>query len=86
MNVRQIVVSLFAVSAVFSVNEIKAQNEIYSEEEIMIVDFVPSGKTYYYSPSFRDTWFLSFVSGTQTLLAEHKGRLHFSLAFSVAFC
>lgn len=85
MNVRQIVVSLFAVSAVFSVNEIKAQNEIYSEEEIMIVDFVPSGKTYYYSPSFRDNWFMSVGAGTQTLLAEHKGRLQFSLALAVDF-
>lgn len=85
MNVRQIMVSLFAVSAIFAVNETKAQKEIYSEEEIMIVDFVPSGKTYYYSPAFRDNWFMSVGAGTQTLLAEHKGRLQFSLAMAVDF-
>lgn len=85
MNIKRIAISLFAVFAVFAANKTKAQNEIYSEEEIMIVDFVPSGKTYYYSPAFRDNWFMSVGAGTQTFLAEHKGRLQFSLAMAVDF-
>lgn len=85
MNIRQFTVYLVAVSAMLAVNETKAQNEIVSEEEIMIVDFVPSGKTYYYSTSFRDNWFMSIGTGVQTLLAEHKGRLQYSLSMVMDF-
>lgn len=83
MDTRRFAVFLFAVSAIFAANKTNAQNEAVLEEEIMVVDFVPSGRTYYYSPYFRDNWFMSVGAGTQTLLSEHKGRLQFSLAMAV---
>ena len=55
------------------------------EEEIVVVDFVPEGKTYYYSPLPRDNWFMSMGAGVQTLFAEHKGKSLFSLSMTVDF-
>ena len=55
------------------------------EEEIVVVDFVPEGKTYYYSPLPRNNWFMSMGAGTQTLFAEHKGKSLFSLSMTVDF-
>ena len=39
------------------------------EEEIVVVDFIPEGKSYYYSPLPRDNWFMSMGAGVQTLFA-----------------
>ena len=55
------------------------------EEEIVVVDFIPEGKTYYYSPLPRDNWFMSMGVGVQTLFAEHKGKSLFSLSMTVDF-
>ena len=55
------------------------------EEEIVVVDFVPVGRTYYYTPLPRDNWFMSVGAGTQTLFAEHKGKALFSLSMTVDF-
>ena len=55
------------------------------EEEIVVVDFVPEGKTYYYSPLPRDNWFMSMGAGVQTLFAENKGKSLFSLSMTVDF-
>ncbi len=55
------------------------------EEEIVVVDFVPVGRTYYYSPLPRDNWFMSVGAGTQTLFAEHKGKALFSLSMTIDF-
>ena len=55
------------------------------EEEIVVVDFVPEGKTYYYSPLPLDNWFMSMGAGVQTLFAEHKGKSLFSLSMTVDF-
>lgn len=54
-------------------------------EEIVVVDFVPAGRTYYYSPSPRDNWFMSVGAGVQTLFAEHKGKALFSLSITTDF-
>ncbi len=55
------------------------------EEEIVVVDFIPEGKNYYYSPLPRDNWFMSMGAGVQTLFAEHKGKSLFSLSMTVDF-
>lgn len=76
-------ISIGVISLLF-VSEVYAQTpEI--EEEIVVVDFVPEGKTYYYSPLPRDNWFMSMGAGAQTLFAEHKGKSLFSLSMTVDF-
>ena len=76
-------ISIGVISSLF-VSEVYAQTpEI--EEEIVVVDFVPEGKTYYYSPLPRDNWFMSMGAGAQTLFAEHKGKSLFSLSMTVDF-
>ena len=76
-------ISIGVISSLF-VSEVYAQTpEI--EEEIVVVDFVPEGKTYYYSPLPRDNWFMSIGAGAQTLFAEHKGKSLFSLSMTVDF-
>ena len=76
-------ISIGVISLLF-VSEVYAQTpEI--EEEIVVVDFVPEGKTYYYSPLPRDNWFMSIGAGAQTLFAEHKGKSLFSLSMTVDF-
>ena len=78
--------TLISIGVLFSlfVDRVYAQTpEI--EEEIVVVDFVPEGKTYYYSPLPRDNWFMSMGAGAQTLFAEHKGKSLFSLSMTVDF-
>lgn len=76
-------ISIGVISLLF-VSEVYAQTPGI-EEEIVVVDFVPEGKTYYYSPLPRDNWFMSMGAGAQTLFAEHKGKSLFSLSMTVDF-
>ncbi len=76
-----IVIGLFL--SLFS-NRVYA-NSSQDEEEIVVVDFVPAGRTYYYSPSPRDNWFMSMGAGVQTLFTENKGNAMFSLSMTVDF-
>lgn len=85
MNTKHFILGAIALFAASSAQQVAAQPATYAEEQITVVEFLPTGKTYYYSPSPRNNWFMSLGAGTQTLFAEHKGKAQFSLALAVDF-
>lgn len=76
-------ISIGVLLSLFTSNVYAQTPEI--EEEIVVVDFLPAGRTYYYSPAPRDNWFMSVGAGVQALFAEHKGKTPFSLSMIVDF-
>ena len=83
MKLKHLTFALIAVVCAISVPY--NSNAQAVEEEIVVMDFVPAGKTYYYSPQPRDNWFMSMGAGVQTLFAEHKGNSQFALSLTVDF-
>lgn len=85
MKLKHLTLILAGVLITLFTNNVYAQETPEVEEEIVIVDFIPEGRTYYYSPLPRDNWFMSMGAGVQTLFAEHKGKSLFSLSMTVDF-